>query len=156
MPRKKFVNHIDHVVWISKPENIEANVAELEKLAGASLERFERKDMGFVMYLDWSAGLEVVTPMATPTEFNQMLHHRLETQGEGIMAVVFGVRDLERHKARLEALGYQPGPPMDDHVDSPWHHKISLAERIGGEVMNSAFILGDIDYDEGMIQFEGA
>ena len=30
---KKFTNHIDHVAWISRPENLEANIAQLEKLA---------------------------------------------------------------------------------------------------------------------------
>jgi hypothetical protein len=27
---KKFVNHVDHAVWISRPENLEANVAMLK------------------------------------------------------------------------------------------------------------------------------
>ncbi len=153
---KKFVNHIDHVTWISKPETIEANVALLEKLADAKLERFERQDMGFVMYISWEAGLEVVTPMAERTDFNQMLYDWLEQRGEGLMGVVFGVRDLDRHKARLEAQGFEVGPIMDDHPDSPWHDKIRLFERMGGMVMNSSFILGDIDYQDGMIRFEDA
>ena len=41
---QKFTNHIDHVAWISPPETIAANVADLEKLSGASLARFERED----------------------------------------------------------------------------------------------------------------
>jgi hypothetical protein len=153
---KKFVNHIDHVTWISHPETIEANVAELEKLTGAKLARFERKDMGFVMYISWEAGLEVVTPMAEPTEFNQALKDRLATCGEGVMGVVFGVKDLERHKARLEALGFQVGPEMDDHPDSPWHAQLILRERMAGVVMNSWFVLGDIDYADEVIPFGDA
>src|SRR5206468_3821520 len=101
-PMKKYVNHIDQVTWISRPESIAANVAELENLTGATLTRFERKDMGFTMYLSWEAGLEVVAPMAEPTDFNQALKDRLTTSGEGILGVVFGVRDLETHKARLD------------------------------------------------------
>ena len=46
------------------PTRWHANIAALEKLADAKLTRFERKDMGFVMYLSWEAGLEVVSPMA--------------------------------------------------------------------------------------------
>ena len=153
---QKFINHIDHVTWISRPENIEANVAMLEKLSGARLERFDRKDMGFTMYLNWEAGLEVVTPMEEPTEFNQMLTGWLEERGEGIMGIVYGVRNLEKHKERLESEGFEVGPIMDDHPDSPWHHKIKLFERMGGIVMNSNFILGDIDYEDGMIRFEDA
>ncbi len=153
---KKFVNHIDHVTWISRPETIEANVAELEKLSGATLTRFDREDMGFTMYLSWEAGLEVVTPMAERTDFNQALHHHLETRGEGVIGVVFGVRGLEEHRARLEALGFEVGPEMDDHPDSPWHDKLNLRERLGGVVMNSWFILGDIDYRDDVIPFGDA
>jgi hypothetical protein len=153
---KKFSNHIDHVAWISRPENIEANVAQLEKLADAKLTRFERKDMGFVMYISWEAGLEVVAPLEVPTEFNQMLRDCLETRGEGVMSVVFGVRDLDRHKARLEALGIEVGPLMDDHPDSPWHNQLTLWERMAGTVMNSCFILGDIDYGDNVIPFGDA
>lgn len=150
---KKFTSHIDHVAWISRPENLDVNIAQLEKLSGAKLTRFERKDMGFVMYISWEAGLEVVSPLPEPTEFNQWLRHWLDTRGEGVMSVVFGVRDMEKHKARLEALGVEVGPLMDDHPDSPWHDKITLWERQAGEVMNTAFILGDIDYAEGVVPF---
>lgn len=153
---KKFVNHIDHVTWISRPESIEANVAMLEKLTGATLTRFDRRDMGFTMYLSWEAGLEVVTPMAEPTEFNQALKARLETEGEGILGVVFGVRDLEKHKARLAALGIEAGAEMDDHPESPWHDKLNLKERMAGVVMNSWFVLGDIDYADDVIPFGDA
>jgi hypothetical protein len=155
-PMKKFTNHIDHVAWISWPQNLEANIAQLEKLTGAKLTRFERKDMGFIMYISWEAGLEVVAPMEEPTEFNQWLRGWLETKGEGVMSVVFGVRDLDRHKARLEALGVPVGELMDDHPDSPWHDKLVLWERQAGEVMGTNFILGDIDYADGVIPFGDA
>jgi hypothetical protein len=150
---KKFANHIDHVVWISRLESIEANVAALEKLTEAKLTRFDRTDMGFVMYLSWEAGLEVVAPMTERTEFNQALYERLQTHGEGLLGVVFGVRDLDKHKARLEGLGMWVGPLMDDHPDSPWRHKLVLRERMASPVMNSWFILGDIDYADDVIPF---
>ena len=153
---KKFFNHVDHVTWISKPENLEANVAMLEKLADAKMTRFERQDMGFVMYLCWEAGLEVGAPLPEPTDFNKALYDRLEQFGEGMLSVVFGVDNLDKHKARLEALGFEVGEVMDDHPDSPWHHKLNLKERMGGIVMNSWFILGDIDYAEGVIPFGDA
>jgi hypothetical protein len=153
---KKFINHVDHVAWISHLETIEANVAELEKLTNAKLTRFQREDMGFVMYISWEAGLEVVAPLEKPTEFNQVLREWLATRGEGVMSVVFGVKDLDAHKARLEALGIPVGPLMDDHPESPWHDKIVLWERMGGMVMNSAIVLGDIDYRDDVIPFVDA
>jgi hypothetical protein len=97
-----------------------------------------------------------VAPLEAPTDFNQVLRDWLETRGEGVMSVVFGVRDLNRHKARLEALGFDVGPLMDDHPDSPWHDKLVLWERMGGMVMNSCFVLGDIDYQDGVIPFGDA
>jgi hypothetical protein len=53
---KKFINHVDHVAWLSRPENLDDNVAQLEKLTGATLTRFARKDMGFTMCISWEAG----------------------------------------------------------------------------------------------------
>jgi hypothetical protein len=153
---KKFTNHIDHVAWISRLENLDANIAELEKLTEAKLTRFERKDMGFVMCISWEAGLEVVAPLDEPTAFNQWLRDWLDTRGEGVISVVFGVRDLERHKARLAALRVEVGPLMDDHPDSPWHDQLVLWERQAGVVMNTNFTLGDIDYADGVIPFGDA
>ncbi len=150
---KKFINHIDHVTWISKLENLERNVAELEAVTGGNLLRFERNDMGFVMYLDWDAGLEVVAPMEERTEFNQALHDRLESHGEGLLGVVFGVEDLEKHKAKLEAKGLAVGPLMDDLPTSPWHHRIVLRERTAPAVINSWMVLGQIDYQDDVIKF---
>ena len=151
---KKFLNHVDHVAWISRPENLDANVAKLEKLTGAKLARFSRKDMGFTMCISWEAGLEILAPSAQPTQFNQPLRDWLATRGEGVMFVIFGVKQLEQHKARLEALGVEVGPLMDDHPDSPWHDKLVLRERAAGILMNSCFVLGDIDYADGLISFD--
>jgi hypothetical protein len=153
---KKFINHVDHVAWLSRPENLDANVAQLEKITGATLARFARKDMGFTMCISWEAGLEVVAPMEERTEFNAWLWSELEKKGEGVTSVVFGVKDLDAHKARLEALGIPVGPLMDDHPDSPWHDKLVLWERTAGEVMNTNIVFGDIDYADEVIPFGDA
>lgn len=153
---KKFINHVDHVAWLSRPDTLEANVAYLEKLTGATLTRFDRHDMGFSMCISWEAGLEVVAPMEERTDFNQWLWSELEKKGEGVTSVVFGVKNLDAHKVRLEKLGIPVGPLMDDHPDSPWHDKLVLWERTAGEVMNTNLVLGDIDYADGIIPFGDA
>jgi hypothetical protein len=150
---KKFTNHIDHVAWISWPRNLQQNVERLEQLAGAKLTRFERKELGIVICANWEAGLEILSPSEQPTAFNQALRDWLEKHGEGVMSVVFGVKDLNRHETRLGGQGIELGPLLDDHPDSPWHHKMVLRERVAGEVMRSSFVLGDIDYADGMIPF---
>jgi hypothetical protein len=151
---KKFINHIDHVVWITRLANIEKHVADLEAVTEASLIRFQRDDMGFVMYLDWDAGLEVVAPYDEKTDFNQGLHDWLDKSGEGLLGVVFGVENLEKHKEKLEAKGMQIGPLMDDLPSSPWHHRLVLRERIAPDVINSQMVLGQIDYADDVIRFE--
>ena len=149
---KKFINRVDHVAWVSKLENIEKNVAELEDITEGKLIRFERPDMGFVMYVDWDAGLEVVAPLAERSQLNEALHSRLETHGEGLLGVVFGVENLERHKAKLEAKGYEVGPLMGDLPTSPWHDRLVLRERFAPPVMNSWMILGQIDYQDDVVK----
>lgn len=150
---KKFVNHVDHVTWISRLATVEANVAQLEAVTGGNLIRFARDDMGFVMYIDWDAGLEVVAPYDELTPFNEALHDRLEKQGEGMLGIVFGVDDLEKRKDELEAKGMQIGPLMDDLPTSPWHHRLVLRERAASEAINSWMILGQIDYQDDVVQF---
>lgn len=152
---KKFVKHIDHVVWISRLENLEKNVAELEAVTEAELLRFQRDDMGFVMCIDWEAGLEVVAPYDEKTDFNQGLHDHLDARGEGLLGVVFGVDDLEKHREKLEAKGIPIGPIMDDLPTSPWHHRLLLRERMVLQpVFNSQMVLGQIDYADDVIRYE--
>ena len=153
---QKFINHVDHVAWLSRPENLDANVAQLERLTGATLTRFARADMGFIMCISWEAGLEVVAPMERRTDFNQWLWSELERKGEGVTSVVFGVKDLDAHKARLAALGIEVGPLMDDHPASPWHDKLVLWERVAGEAIGTNIVLGDIDYADDVIPFGDA
>jgi hypothetical protein len=151
-----FIDHVDHVDQLSRPENLENNVAQLETLTGATLSRFDRKDMCFSMCISWEAGLEVVAPMEERTDFDVWLWSELEKKGEGVSSVVFGVRNLNAHKARLEKLGIPVGPVMDDHPDSPWHDKLVLWERTAGEVMSTNLVLGDIDYADEVIPFGDA
>jgi hypothetical protein len=66
------------------------------------------------------------------------------------------VKDLDAHKSRLEKLGFEVGPLMDDHQESPWHDKLVLWERIAGQAMNTNIILGDIDYADEVIPFGDA
>jgi hypothetical protein len=150
---QKFTNHVDHVAWISWPATLNENVARLETLAGVKLTRFERKDLGIVICANWEAGLEILSISDPPTEFNRALRDWLETRGEGVMSVVFGVRELDVHERRLRLLGFDLGPLLDDDPASPWHHKLRLRERIAGEVLRTSFVLGDIDYADGLIPF---
>jgi hypothetical protein len=153
---KKFTNHVDHVAWISRLENLEANLAALEARAGAKLLRYEHREKGYVICVNWAAGIEVLAPLADRTDYNGMMHDWLDTRGEGVIFVAFGVADLARHAARLEAMGIEVSPPFEDRADTPWKDQLVLREQIAGTVMNSYFVLADIDYADGLIGFGDA
>jgi hypothetical protein len=150
---KKFINHVDHVVWLSRLENADKNVADLEAITDATFVRQDRDDMKTVLFIDWDAGLEVVAPMSEVIDFNKGLHDRLESHGEGLLAVVYGVEDLEKHKAKLEAKGMYVGPLMEDTPDAPWIERIVLRERFAPEVAGSWMVLSQIDYQDDVIKF---
>ena len=150
---KKFVNHLDHAVYLSRLENIEANIDTLEALTDAKLERCERRDMGAMICVDWSAGLEVVAPLSPRTEMNDALFQRLETHGEGLLAIVYGVADLEAHTRKLEARGIQIGPPMSGDPVEPWYGRLVLRERFAPQVMGSWLVFSEIDYNDETIRF---
>jgi hypothetical protein len=150
---QKFTNHIDHVAWVSRLENLEANLAALEARAGARLLRYEHRESGYIICVNWEAGLEVLAPLDHRTDYNAMMHDWLATKGEGVIFVAFGVRDLARHAARLEALGIELFPEFEESAETPWKDQLILREQIAGEVMGSYFVMADIDYRDGLIDF---
>jgi len=150
---KQFINRVDHVVYISKLENIDANIAALEAITDANLERCERHDMQALICVDWAAGLEVVAPLGPRSEINAGLYDRLETHGEGLIAVVYGVEDLEAHMAKLQAKGFEIGPLMETDPIEPWYNRIVLRERFAPPVMGSWMVLSQIDYRDDIIKF---
>jgi len=151
---RKFVNHVDHVAWIAFYDTIEDHISRLEELAGATLERYEREDAGILICVNWEAGLEILAPLPQRTEFNAMLYDHLEKHGEGIFSVVFGVKSIDEEGKRLEGLGYAVGPQLDDAPDTPWHDKLVMRERMVGPFMDGHFVLGQIDYADGVIGVE--
>jgi hypothetical protein len=150
---KKIVDHVDHVVWACRLETIEANVAELEKRTGAKFDRVEH-GMGILMYVDWSAGLEVQAPLESDKGYGKTLTDWLDAHGEGILGVVFGVRDLEARRVAVESLGVEVGPLMTTSPTSPYRDQLFGRERMTGTVMNTIITLGEIDYADGLISFE--
>jgi hypothetical protein len=153
---KKFINRVDHVVYLSRYENVDANIASLEAITDAKLERCERTEMEALICVDWSAGLEVVAPMGQRTPVNAGLHDRLESHGEGLLAVVYGVEDLEAHMVKLQAKGFEIGPLMEADPIEPWYNRIVLRERFAPPVMGSWMVLSQIDYQDGIIRFVDA
>lgn len=150
---KKFINHIDHITWVSYLDSFEDNVAKIEEVTGIQLQQFDNEELGFRMYLSWEAGIEIMAPLPHRTEFNTPVHDYLEKCGERVYAVVFGVRDLELTRELLEKLGYCIGPRMGEEDASGWDGKVIVRERIGPQVMNCWMVLGELDYRDDMISY---
>lgn len=148
----KFSKHIDHVTWVTRPENIERNVALFSSLFDVEFDGpWVREDMGFKMYLCWESGFEIVCPLEGVTPFNKTLHDRLETHGEGMLSIVFGVKDLEATRERLEKAGFSPGELWGEHPQAPWRGKVSVKERDAGFHLNTWVVFGEIDYADGVV-----
>ena len=151
----KFVNHIDHVTWVFHQQNIARGVAHMERLFDVKFDEPRTdEDFGFTMYLCWEAGLEVVSPLPGVTDFNKTLHDYLADKGEGLMSIVFGVRDLEKTCKRLAADGFEPGEFWGNHPDSPWRDRVVIRESALGMHLNTYMIFGEIDYADGVVTIE--
>ena len=150
---KKLVNCIDHVAWICEFANIEAHVAKRERVLDIRLERSERPELGIVVYHNMAAGIEVVAPFSKRSEANRSFHDRLAAGGEGLMGVVFGAKNLDGHKARLEGMGYAIGG-LIDQSHAPWRDKVVLRQRMAPSLINSMIVLGENDYADDMLHVE--
>ncbi|API59931.1 hypothetical protein BSL82_11930 [Tardibacter chloracetimidivorans] len=150
---KQFVNHIDHVAWVSHLETLEENAAQLSIISGVRFEPFEREEWGIVGYFSPKSGIEIVAPMERETEFNVKFKERLQTSGEGVWGVIMGVRNLDQEADRLAAHGFALGPVMQGDSRDPWYDKVRLSERVVGTRMNCQFVVGDIRYSDDAIDY---
>lgn len=148
---KKLVNRIDHVAWICRYENIDSHAATIAQVLDTPLEKLDRPELGIVMYHNMAAGLVIFAPYAQVSDLNRGFHEKLETRGEGLLGIVFGVEGLDGHKARLEGLGYSVGPLIDQSHAS-WKDKLTLRQRMGPEVLNTLVVLGENDYSDEMVR----
>jgi len=82
------------------------------------LEYFRRKDAGLDLYINWNPP-EIICPTPEVSDFQQGASTTIsKSTATASFAVVFGSKDMGKHKARLEKLGVEVGPLVDDHADS--------------------------------------
>lgn len=151
---KKFVNRVDHVQWICRIENLERHIADLEAVTDAKFAYVDRSDVGCLIYIDWSAGLEIIVPLAERSPFNQPLHDWLDTRGEGLFGIAFGVANIENHTEKLQARGLKVGPMLKNLPGAPWGENVVIREKSVPSVINSNILISQIDYADGIILFE--
>src|SRR3546814_809738 len=93
------INRVDHILYIAWPENQEAYVEQLSKLCKVKFYGpVDKPEFGIRLYINWAAGLEVVSPVSDTAPWSLQMRDYLERRGEGVMNVIFGVRDINEAK----------------------------------------------------------
>lgn len=146
------INRVDHVVWLVQAENQEKYVEQLSALFRTQFDGpLIRADFGTKFWVSWEAGLEVFAPWGDNDQA-KMWSKRLEERGEGVLSVVFGVRDIEEANAHARQLGYPVSPIIGFAGDEPWKHKLEcFRETIIGDALGTLLGFGEIRYAEGVI-----
>jgi hypothetical protein len=152
MPQKQNIHHVDHIVWVSRIENLKINIEKLEKLTRHRLRGpFDRPDLGIRLAVSFEGGVEIVAPLNEDGPMARYCHAALEKNGEGMFAVVYGVPNMEEARKYAAELGYPTGPVMESVGGEPWESDIGkFKESLVCEFMNTLFVYGEIDYPGGV------
>lgn len=149
---RQMVNRVDHVVWIARPENAQAYVERLSGLFGVAFDGpVVREAYGCRFWVSWEGGLEVFTPYGDGP-YAAAWHKRLEERGEGVLTVVFGVRDIHDAQENARRLGYQPSDIIELAGDEPYLHKLeTMREVIATDMLGTFMSFGEIRYADGVV-----
>lgn len=150
------IDHLNHLIWLCRLENLERYAAQLGALTGHGLRGpFDRTDLGVRVMLSWEGGVQIVAPLDIDTPLTAQCRQDLESRGEGLWSVVFGVPDLAQARARAERLGYQISDIIERSEGAPWEHQTPvMRETLVGTFMNGGFIFGQVEYADGVFQTE--
>jgi methylmalonyl-CoA/ethylmalonyl-CoA epimerase len=102
---KQITNKVDHVIFCVEPENIHDAASTFAKLLDIDLEGpFDMPAAGLTLYVDWTAGIEIMTPVdpAKATEQRSFL----DRHGEGVFRICFNFPDRDKALERAEAMGF--------------------------------------------------
>ena len=151
---KQNINHVDHVIWICRPDNIVQYVEDLSKLCNVKFHGpVDKSDMGVRLYISWAAGLEVVTPISDTNPNALALRTHLDERGEGLLGVVFGVPDIEEARTRAKGLGYEVSGLIGNMGDEPYvHETTTMKEVVVGSLINSMFVFGEIQFADDLLR----
>ena len=151
---KQNINRIDHVIWICKPENQARYVEQISRLCRVEFYGpVEKPDLGAIIYINWSAGIEVITPISDANPAAKQWFEHLEARGEGILGVVFGVADIEAGRKHAESLGYDVGGVIENTGDEPYADEMeAMKEIVIGNIINSVFVFGEIKRADNMLK----
>lgn len=91
--------------------------------------------LGMNVAISWDAGIELCAPMPGRDSF---LEQHIEQNGEGIMAVVFGIDDADEGRDRAGTVGIEVLVPVDYSQDEIDSYLEGMFKRYKEYVLNSA------------------
>lgn len=147
----QITNRVDHVAWMCRPENHDAYVAKLSKLFEIEFEADDGgPEFGLRFTWSWSAGLEVLSPAGTDLPYSKMCWDFLERKGEGLFAVVMGVKDVGPVIERAKGMGCDPSPLLYlPETAEPWKKRVQeCTECVLEHWLDGNLAIGRIITDE--------
>ncbi len=140
------INRVDHVLYIARAENQAAYVEQLAKLCNVRFHGpVDKPDLGVRLYISWTAGLEVISPVSETAPWSLHMKKYIEDRGEGLMGVVFGVADIDAARAHADGLGYRTSEVIENDGTEPYATETeAMKETVVGDIINTMFVFGEI------------
>ncbi|MFF3872217.1 VOC family protein [Streptomyces sp. NPDC001978] len=132
---------VDHVIFCIEPENITKAATTFATLLDIEFEGpLEAPGTGLVIYVDWGAGIELMTPSDPSIAREQRAF--LDEHGEGVFRICFNFPDRDEALDRAEQIGITVRSRFDVLDLFPqWHGRFSSMleshlERVHGVGFN--------------------
>ncbi|MDB5440576.1 MAG: hypothetical protein JWM33_3003 [Caulobacteraceae bacterium] len=145
---------IDHFAWIVHPENIEKYVKQLSELFKTQFDFLDGSKAGFVAYVAWNTGLELISPLRDGPGLTGAFYNHLQTRGEGPWGLICGVTDIRQSASHAKSLGWPVGDLLQSPNDTERHASVrswttavtDVKELIVGQFLGLNILFGEITY----------
>jgi hypothetical protein len=154
---RRYLNRVDHFIWVVRPENIARYVEQATRLFGVEFEHMHGPTVAGTdrdCYVSFDAGLEFMAPLGRGDATSAQFLDYLEEHGEGPWGFVFGVADLGEPSARARAAGFPVGelvqsddPQARERAMRSWTAHVRDAREIYvGTFLGTEIMFGDMRY----------
>jgi len=99
------MSKVHHVVWCVRPESFPRVRAFWEQAMGMPLDELDLPELGLRVLISWNGGVEIMAPAHPTGLMVEPAKQFLADRGEGVYAVVYGVRGIEKTVSAVEQLG---------------------------------------------------
>jgi hypothetical protein len=121
------VNRVSHVVWCVHPEHFDEVTDFWAKQLGVEFEAEDLPIPGLRVRFSAESGIEVIAP--TGDDAPAPIREFLETHGEGVYHVMYGVTDIDAVAERVEASGLPVVNRISYAGRPPWSERYAVLEE---------------------------